>query len=84
MSLTREDNERSLRAMRAKGLGGPSGADATVGMDRAFLLLDEVDLLRGALTDIAESLRDGCPQTALAIALDATGADADNPPPEGT
>ena len=32
-------------------------------------------MLRGALTDIAEALRDGRTQTALAIALDATGAD---------
>lgn len=43
MPLTKEENEKFLRTMRRQGI---KGEDRTIGLDRAYLLLEQIDALR--------------------------------------
>ena len=49
--LTTEDNERFVRTMQTKGL------DGSVGLDRAYLLLEQIDVLRARVSEQIDVLR---------------------------
>lgn len=51
--MTNEENEAFIRGMRDHGI---TGEDGSVGLDRAFLLLDDVDKARGHVRLLGQAL----------------------------